>query len=174
MVDMKVSGIILEPKSRSPIVVLKDVAEQRALLIWVGEPEANAILMGLEQVETPRPLTHDLLLATVLELGATVREVTILEMREKTFFAEIVLETRRGEHRIDARPSDALALALRAEAPIRVADEVLEASGIPIRKEGDGTEEGRPADDEEFRRFLENVKPSDFTRLGGGDLPGES
>jgi bifunctional DNase/RNase len=174
MVEMKVSGIILEPKSRSPIVVLKDLAEKRALLIWVGEPEANAILMGLEQVETPRPLTHDLFLATVCELGATIREVSILAMKEKTFFAEIVLETRRGEHRVDARPSDALALALRVEAPINVAEEVLEQSGIPIRQEG---EEGAPAgrsDDEDFRRFLENVKPSDFSRLGGGDLPGDS
>ncbi len=164
MVEMKVSGVILEPQSRSPIVVLKDTDERRALLIWVGEPEANAILLGLEQVPTPRPLTHDLFFSTLKTLGASLGEVRISDMRNNTFFAELKLDVDGKEVIIDARPSDAIALALRAQSPILVSDDVMTNSSIPINQSKEDQ------DTEDFKKFIENVKPSDFGKMfpGGG------
>ncbi len=162
MVEMKVSGVILEPQSRSPIVVLKDMDERRALLIWVGDPEANAILLGLEKIPTPRPLTHDLFYNSLKSLKANLEEIRINDMKNNTFFAELKLDVEGKEVIIDARPSDAIALALRAKAPIFVAEEVMANSSIPINQ----TKED--AESEEFKKFLENVKPSDFQKFYGG------
>lgn len=164
MVEMKVSGVILEPQSRSPIVVLKDEDERRALLIWVGEPEANAILLGLEQIPTPRPLTHDLFISTMKILGAALSEIRISDMRNNTFYAELKLDVDGKEVIVDARPSDAIALALRSQSPIMVSEEVMAQSSIPINQTKDDQ------DAEDFKKFVENVKPSDFGKLfpGGG------
>ncbi|MBI6546398.1 MAG: bifunctional nuclease family protein [Cyanobacteria bacterium NC_groundwater_1444_Ag_S-0.65um_54_12] len=161
MVEVKVSGVILEPQSRSPIVVLKDEEERRALLIWVGEPEANAILLGMEKIPTPRPLTHDLFFNTLKTLEAELGEIRISDMKNNTFFAELKLAWGGKEVIIDARPSDAIALALRAKAPIFVAEEIMANSAIPINNTREDS------DSEEFRKFIQNVKPSDFNRLGG-------
>lgn len=160
MVEMKVSGVILEPQTRSPIVVLKDAEERKALLIWVGEPEANAILMGLEKVQTPRPMTHDLLCNALEALDASVKEIRISDMKNNTFFAEIECDQGGRNIVIDARPSDAIALALRAGVPVKVAAEVMASSSIPINETKEEEES------EAFRKFLENVKPSDFGKFG--------
>lgn len=161
MIDLIVSGVMLEPQSQAPIVVLKDAEERRALLIWVGEPEASAIALALESVRTPRPLTHDLLMTVSETLGGELREVRINDMRESTFFAELEFEVN-GERRIvDSRPSDAIALALRAGAPVKAAEHVMESSAIPISPAKEEEES------EEFRKFLENVKPSDFGKFRG-------
>lgn len=161
MIELTVSGVILEPQSQAPIVVLKDAEERRALLIWVGEFEANAIAMALENIRTPRPLTHDLLMNLAKAMDATLVEVRINDMREATFFAELEFELGGRRQVVDARPSDAIALALRAGAPIRAAEQVMDSSAIPI------THAQEEAEEEQFRKFLENVKPSDFGKFGG-------
>ena len=130
LVPMSIKGLMLDPVSNSPIVVLKDEEEKFFLPIWVGIFEANAIALQLENVETPRPMTHDLLRTAIGELGARVTRIVINDLRDSTFFAQIrVIVNRSGEDRtleLDARPSDAIALALRTEAPIYVAQSVLD------------------------------------------------
>ena len=159
MIEMKVAGVILDSQSKHPIVMLRDADERRALLIWIGEPEANAILMALEGISPPRPMTHDLLHNVLVKLDAPVARVRITDMRDQTFFAVVECEKDGETLIIDARPSDAIALALRAEAEILVAEGVMEANSIPIN----------PAKEEEdtqkFREFLENVKPGDFGKF---------
>jgi hypothetical protein len=159
MIEMKVAGVILDTQSKHPIVMLRDLEERRALLIWIGEPEANAILMALESIQPPRPLTHDLLQSVLDTLEAPLKRVVITEMRDQTFFAVLELEHAGKTVTIDARPSDAIALALRAEATIFVSEEVMAANSIPINQ---NTEE---EEDKEFKAFLENVKPGDFGRF---------
>ena len=130
LVPMSIKGLMLDPVSNSPIVVLKDEEEKFFLPIWVGIFEANAIALQLENVSTPRPMTHDLLRTTIAQLDARVTRIVINELRDSTFFAQIrVIVSRAGADRtleIDARPSDAIALALRTEAPIFVAQSVLD------------------------------------------------
>lgn len=126
LVAMSIKGLMLDPVSNSPIVVLKDDTEKFFLPIWVGIFEANAIALQLEHVDTPRPMTHDLLRDVVEQLGATVLRVVISELRESTFFAAIRLQAGDRTLEIDARPSDAIALALRTKAPIFVHQAVLD------------------------------------------------
>ena len=126
LVPMSIKGLMLDPVSNSPIVVLKDDAEKFFLPIWVGIFEANAIALQLENVSTPRPMTHDLLRNMISELDARVTRVVINDLRESTFFAQIRVNTAGRTLEIDARPSDAIALALRADAPIFVAQSVLD------------------------------------------------
>lgn len=161
MVEMNVSGVILEPKTKSPIVVLKDAEERRALLIWVGEPEANSILLGIEEIKTPRPLTHDLFRNTLVTLGAKLARIRISEVRDNTFFAELLLDVAGQQVVIDARPSDAIALAIRFHAVIEVSEGVMASSAIDINKHEEEVEA------EQFRKFLDQVKPSDFGKFGG-------
>lgn len=159
MIEMKVSGVILDSQSRHPIVMLRDVEERRALLIWIGEPEANAILMALEGIAAPRPLTHDLIAKILAQLKVSLKRVVITDMREQTFFAELDCDREGEKITIDARPSDAIAIALRAGASIFVADSVMATNAIPINpaKEEEDTEK--------FREFLQNVKPGDFGKF---------
>lgn len=159
MIEMKVSGVILDSSSRHPIVMLRDKEERRALLIWIGEPEANAILMALEGIQAPRPLTHDLTILLLEKLKARLLRISITDMREQTFFAELELEVNGKTLTLDARPSDAIALALRAEAPIMVSPDVITANAIPINPAKEEEEA------EEFRQFLQNVKPGDFGKF---------
>ena len=126
LVPMSIKGLMLDPVSNSPIVVLKDDEEKFFLPIWVGIFEANAIALQLENVTTPRPMTHDLLKNMMSELNATVIRVVINDLRESTFFARISVLTGGRELELDARPSDALALALRTQSPIFVSQAVLE------------------------------------------------
>ncbi|HBN09858.1 MAG TPA: hypothetical protein DD435_14840 [Cyanobacteria bacterium UBA8530] len=161
MIEMVVSGIVLEPQSKNPIVVLKDRENRRALLIWVGEPEANAILLGLEKIATPRPMTHDLLKAVLETLSGTVKGVRISSIKENTFYAELEVEQEGKQFLIDARPSDAIALALRYGVVIKVAEDVVSQSAVPINQAKEEEET------EQFRRFIENIKPSDFGKQRG-------
>jgi bifunctional DNase/RNase len=130
LVAMTIKGLMLDPQSNSPIVVLKDEEEKFFLPIWVGIFEANAIALELENITTPRPMTHDLLRNMIEELHARVTRVVINDLRDATFFAQIRLVVAQGSGdrtlEVDARPSDAIALALRTEAPIYVAQSVLD------------------------------------------------
>ncbi|HJQ37056.1 MAG TPA: bifunctional nuclease family protein [Thermoanaerobaculia bacterium] len=126
LVSMSIKGLMLDPVSNSPIVVLKDDDEKFFLPIWVGIFEANAIALQLENITTPRPMTHDLLRNMINELDAQVTRVVINDLRDSTFFAQIRVLVGSRTLEIDARPSDAIALALRTEAPIYVAQSVLD------------------------------------------------
>lgn len=156
LIAMSIKGLMLDPVSNSPIVVLKDEEEKFFLPIWVGIFEANAIALQLESVTTPRPMTHDLLRTLITELDARVTQIVINELKDSTFFARILLAVGPGARslEVDARPSDAIALALRAEAPIFVAQSVLEQAQT-ITPEGD---EG----DEKVRKWFENLAPEDL------------
>src|SRR5688572_30282125 len=140
LVPMSIKGLMLDPVSNSPIVVLKDDEEKFFLPIWVGIFEANAIALQLENVTTPRPMTHDLLRNALSELDARVTRVVINDLRDSTFFAQIRVMTGGRTLELDARPSDAIALALRTEAPIFVEQSVLDQAQT-ISPEGEEQDE---------------------------------
>jgi bifunctional DNase/RNase len=127
-IEMTIKGLMIDPITNMPIVVLRDQEGQRILPIWVGVFEANAIALEIENVETPRPMTHDLLKRIVDALGAVVERVVVCELKENTFYASIHMETARGAVVIDARPSDAIALALRTQARIFVDEGVIQSA----------------------------------------------
>ena len=153
-----VYGVSFDVASKQPIVLLKVEGKNRFLPIWIGQPEAASILMRLQKAELPRPMTHDLLAATIERLSASVAAVMVTELRENTFFAVIRLETDGQEVRLDSRPSDAIALAVRTDAPIYVSAELLSANGIEFEQEIEDAEEVV----KEFRQFLDEVSPQDF------------
>jgi len=142
--------------SNNPIVLLRDTESGRYLPIWVGAGEASAIALAQQGVVPPRPLTHDLLRDIVAELGVAVSEVQITELRDGVFYSLICFD---NGHEVSARPSDAIALALRTGAPIKGAAEVLEAAGIDLPEEEEGVEDDQV---ERFREFLDQVSPEDF------------
>lgn len=152
---MFIKGLMIDPVTSMPIVILRDEAGERTLPIWVGPVEANAIALQVENVEPPRPMTHDLLRSVMGDLGATLTRVVITDLREGTFFA--YLQLRRGEEElfVDARPSDALALSLRTRAPVFVETSVMDrARSIDI-----STEE---ADSERLQKWLESLDPEEL------------
>jgi hypothetical protein len=160
---MKVRRVALDQQN-NPVVLLVDESETIALPIWIGQAEAMAIAMRLQGVQPPRPMTHDLLTTVLEQLSTTVTRIVVSDVRDATYFAEIHLARNGSQLVIDSRPSDAIALALRTEAPIFVEDKVA-AQGIPLRKVGEDESQGELADEldpQEFRKFLERVKPSDF------------
>jgi bifunctional DNase/RNase len=158
---MAVYGVSFDLVGKQPIVLLKTVEGNRFLPIWIGHAEAGAILMKLQNSAPPRPMTHDLVTEILLQLDAQVVRVAVTELRESTFYAQVTIQQDGSEIEVDSRPSDAIALAVRAEAPIFVADEVIEESAIEF--EG---EEINDADLErevsKFRSFLESVTPDEF------------
>lgn len=154
-VRMEIKGLMLDPASKTPIVVLHDEAKQIFLPIWIGVFEANAIALRIEGVEPPRPMTHDLLFASLDQLGAKVDRVTISALQDNTFYGVISLVGREGDLELDARPSDAIALALRASAPIYVLRSVLEAA-----QAADLTRSA--SDEDELKKWLEDASPEDF------------
>ncbi|MBC7472885.1 MAG: bifunctional nuclease family protein, partial [Candidatus Sericytochromatia bacterium] len=156
MVVMKVSGIVLDPQSRTPILVLRDMEDRRALLIWIGPPEANSIMLVLENIKLSRPATHDLMTNMIKSLKVELKSVTIHDMKESTFFAQLNLSNNNREVLVDSRPSDAVALALRADVPIYVSEQVMFSSSIPIDQSKDELEA------EQFKTFIDSIKPSDF------------
>jgi uncharacterized protein len=163
MIEMNVAGIALDATTRVPIVLLKDSTERRALPIWIGQNEARAILSVLENQAPPRPMTHDLLVNCLVMLGASLDQVIIHSLEDNTFFAVLTLKQGETTHRVDARPSDAIALALRMNAPIWVMEEVVADASIPVDQEADEAER------EAFRSFLDNIRPEDFAQSPGGD-----
>ena len=125
MVDMIVFGLALDEDSQMPILILKDTSEDIIFPIWIGAMEAMSISMALNKVAVPRPMTHDLILTILEKMDARLVAVEIISIHEGTYYAELVLEGESGERRVDCRPSDSIALALRAEVPIRVSPEVI-------------------------------------------------
>jgi bifunctional DNase/RNase len=156
-VEMKIRGLMMDPVTNNPIVVLKDVNGTAILPIWVGIYEANAIALEIEKVATPRPMTHDLIRNLLFGLEAGVKKVVVSELKEDTFYAVIWLE-RNGEMiSIDSRPSDALAVALRLDCPIYVEDAVLKTSK-------DASALAEAGNNQELRKWLENLSDEDLGR----------
>ena len=154
-VEMKIKGLMIDPVSNMPIIILKNDAGDSVLPIWVGIFEANAIAMQLESVVSPRPMTHDLLKNVIEGLQAKISRVVISDLKDNTFFANIFLDLKGSDLCVDSRPSDAMALALRAEAPIFVEKSVLEKSASPDAG-------GDSAETERLRRWLETVDPDEL------------
>src|SRR3989338_10634382 len=125
-IEMTIKGLMVDPITNMPIIILRDSDGQKVLPIWVGMFEANAIALQIENVSTPRPMTHDLLKNVITDLKGTVRKIVVSDLKDNTFFALIYLEVNGETVAIDARPSDAIALALRARAPIFVEDRVID------------------------------------------------
>jgi bifunctional DNase/RNase len=154
-VEMKIRGLMMDPVTNMPIVVLKDVSSETVLPIWVGVYEANAIALEIEKVSTPRPMTHDLLKNLLVGLDTGVHKVVVTELREDTFYAVIWLEREGQVISVDSRPSDALALALRVDCPIFVDDEVLKNSKLAANASD------RVSSDE-LRKWLEGLNDEDL------------
>ena len=157
MLEMVIYGVSFDMVGKQPIVLLKTADGNKFLPIWIGHPEAAAILMKLQGAATPRPMTHDLFTDILSQLEARVVKIAVTELRENTFYAQITVAIDGTEIEIDSRPSDAIALAVRADAPIFAAEAVIEESAIEFEHENE--EEVV----EEFKRFLDEVKPEDFS-----------
>ena len=145
----------MDPLTNSPIVILQSVEKNTLLPIWVGIFEANAIALQIERIDTPRPLTHDLIKNILLQLNANVDKIVVTDLQENTFYAVIHLQMNGDHITIDSRPSDAIALALRTDAPIYVTEEVINSSrNISLEKEH--------LDEEDIKKWLENLNPEDL------------
>ena len=158
MQQMQIYGVSFDMVGKQPIVLLKTVDGNRFLPIWIGHPEAAAILMKLQGASTPRPMTHDLLSDMLEQLDAKCERVSVTELRDNTFYASITVSVNGSEVEIDSRPSDALALAVRVSAPIFAAEDVIEESAIEFEHEVEDTEEVV----DKFKDFLDEVTPEDF------------
>lgn len=148
--EMKIKGLMIDPITNMPIIVLRDADGQRVLPIWVGVFEANAIALQIEHVQTPRPMTHDLLKNVIDDLNAHVERIVVCELKENTFYAMIHLQAATGSLAVDARPSDAIALALRTRSPIFVEEEVIQ-SARAVESSRDSMDVGR------LRKWLEGL-----------------
>jgi bifunctional DNase/RNase len=168
MIEMHVAAIALDTRTGHPIVILNDPGKRRALPIFIGIFEANAITRALDNQKPERPLTHDLLLNTIHELGYKIKHIEINDLSSSTYYATIVLQLNEPKSKmevvktIDSRPSDAIALALRAKAPILVSPQVVAEGTIPADFEKD------EAEAEEFKKFIDGLKASDFKMKGEG------
>jgi hypothetical protein len=170
MYEMVIYGVSFDLVGKQPIVLLKTADGNKFLPIWIGHPEAAAILMKLQGASTPRPMTHDLVTAMLGELDAQVVRITVTELKENTFYASITVQQNGSEIEIDSRPSDAIALAVRADAPIFAADEVIEESAIEFEGEGEEVNEEEVQEIvSEFKQFLEHVTPDEFAEASGED-----
>jgi bifunctional DNase/RNase len=158
MFEMVIYGVSFDLVGKQPIVLLKTADGNKFLPIWIGHPEAAAILMKLQGAATPRPMTHDLMADMLEQLDAEVTRITVTELRDNTFYASITVQQNGSEIEIDSRPSDAIAIAVRAEAPIFAAERVIEESAIEF--EGEEVNEEEIVD--EFRKFLDDVSPDQF------------
>ncbi len=158
MIEMVIYGVSFDLVGKQPIVLLKTADGNKFLPIWIGHPEAAAILMKLQGASTPRPMTHDLVADMLEQLDAQVTRITVTELKDNTFYASITVAQNGSEIEIDSRPSDAIALAVRAEAPIYANERVIEESAIEF--EGEEVNEEEIVD--EFRKFLDDVSPDEF------------
>ncbi len=162
MIEVRIASLGVDSRSNSPVIILRPLAEEaghnRVLPIWIGTPEATSILLALQGAEPPRPMTHDLMQDMVETLGYLVQRVEITRLEEGTFYAALILQGEERTYALDARPSDSIALAIRAGAPLFVAEAVLEEAAV--ESEPDFDEE---AEVEAFRDFLDNIEPSDFS-----------
>ena len=148
-IEVKIRALMMDPNSGTPIIILKDINSETMLPIWVGAYEANAIALEIEKIAPPRPMTHDLLRNLIVELGLKVDRVVVTSLRDNTFYAVIEMTGDDGEPmRLDSRPSDAIALALRADCPIYVDLEVIQASRTTIATEEDSESEGEVGEED--------------------------
>lgn len=168
VIAMKLVGVRVEMPSNTPIVLLQETSDDgRMLPIFIGQAEATAIALALEEVETPRPMTHDLVRDLLMVLGVSLEKIVVTDLRDKTFFAEMHLSGPNGEQIVSCRPSDALAIAARTEALVYAEPHVLEAAGFqpePDEADDDEEEDEERAEEvlDEFREFIDSVKPEDF------------
>lgn len=154
-IEMNIKGLMIDPITNMPIVILKDKEGNRVLPIWVGIFEANAIALQIENIATPRPMTHDLLKNVLTDLEASVEKIVVSELRDNTFYAMIYIKRNGQIHAVDSRPSDAIALALRTKSPIFVEESVVEsAKGMDLTKD--------TADSERLQKWLESLNPEDL------------
>lgn len=160
MLEMKVRGLTLDPLSNMALVILRDLEGNKALPIWVGIPEANAIALEIEQVPTPRPMTHDLIKNLLEGINASVTRVVVNDLRDSTFYATISLSLQGKEFHIDSRPSDAIAVALRVKAPIYATLDVIKRAGSIETGIPNVTEEP-----DQLKEWLDNLRPEDFGKL---------
>jgi bifunctional DNase/RNase len=165
MVRVRVRGLMMDDRSKSPIVILQEEGGERILPIWIGEAEARAIGIVLAGEKFERPMSHDLMLMLVKSMKAKVAGVSITALKENTFFAEIHLERDGEQILVDARPSDSIAVALRAEAPLFVAEEVM-ASGQGVNVSAKPVEKSEEEKAAELKKLLEDMDPGDFGRFG--------
>lgn len=163
MIEVRISSLAVDPRTNQPVLILRPLEEEpghsRVLPIWIGQPEATAILLAIEGVELPRPLTHDLLKNVIESLDAYIERIEITRVEEGTFYAALVLRAEERTLAIDARPSDSIALAVRTGAPVFVADDVMESAAVPDDSDESVDEE---AELQAFREFLDHVDPEDF------------
>lgn len=160
MIEMKVMGIAIDTASGSPIIVLNDKDNRKALPIWIGSAEASAIIRKIENIKVIRPMTHDLIIDVIQQTGYRVDRVEINDVEKETYFSTIYLTNDEGnEITIDSRPSDAIAVAIRVDAPIYVSAKVLADGSVSCDSEKD------EAESQEFRNFIQSIKPSDFEKL---------
>lgn len=160
MIEMKVMGIAIDTASGSPIIVLNDKENRKALPIWIGSAEASAIIRKIENIKVIRPMTHDLIIDVIEKTGYNVTRVEINDVEKDTYFSTIYLSNGNDEEvTIDARPSDAIAVAIRVEAPIFVSAKVLADGSVSCDSEKD------EAESQEFKNFIQSIKPSDFEKL---------
>ena len=160
MIEMKVMGIAIDTASGSPIIVLNDKENRKALPIWIGSAEASAIIRKIENIKVIRPMTHDLIIDVIQKTGYTVDRIEINDVEKDTYYSTIYL-SKDGEETvtIDSRPSDAIAVAIRVDAPIFVSSKVLADGSVSCDSEKD------EAESQEFKNFIQSIKPSDFERL---------
>ena len=164
MVEVRLRAVRVDLQSNTPVLLLQETEGQgRTLPIFIGTPEAAAIAYALQEIEMPRPMTHDLIRDVLGSLDAELERVVITELRSSTYFAEMTLLRAGARTAVSCRPSDAVAVAVRTGAPLYVADDLMDSEGVIIAVEGDPDEEGNP--DElvgQFRQFLDSVRPEDF------------
>jgi len=172
MIEVTVDSIRVSLISQHRVVVLKEVGSERYLPIWIGPCEADAITIGLQGMDIPRPLTHDLLKAIVDELGAEISHILVSDLRDDTFYARIVMDINGRHAEIDSRPSDAIALAVRARVPIYVTEAVMDRAGVEPSEEEEIEEKGSsltPEEEEKLSVFREFIETLDLDDLGEGD-----
>ena len=160
-IEFKIKALMMDPLTNSPIVVLQETSSDKILPIWVGIFEANAIALQIEKVDTPRPLTHDLIKGLLNHLDVTVTKIVVTELKDNTFYAVIFLKAGGKVITVDSRPSDAIALALRTDSPIFVTDEVLSKSSSTTAT----TLSADKSSPEETRQWLENLSPDDLPKF---------
>ncbi len=161
MVEMKLDALRVEIPSNNPILLLQEKAgSKRTLVIYIGPAEAQAIAFAQQSISTPRPMTHDLIVDLMEALGATLDYVVVTALRERTFYAELHLVTTSGRRQVSARPSDAVAIAVRASCPIFAEEDLIEAEGVVLSTGDESTGDADLVS--EFRSFIEGIRPEDF------------
>lgn len=171
LLQMFVAGLVMDPSSNAPIVILKDLSGDKALPIWIGLAEATAIASSLKNIQLSRPMTHDLLQSIVDQLGGSIIRLIVSGLKDNTFLASLELVQGESLHAIDCRPSDGIALAVRASAPIFVAEEVLQQAQVIVRESDAVTEDGQvpqegdsfaTIDKDKWAQILSSMDPQDF------------